>query len=68
MEQVETEPQTCANGCKWLEQDGECTEPSGECNVAYRTIEDEPQTEMPELKNIGEAFKDFCDKTDIGWK
>ena len=31
-------------------------------------VEDEPQTEMPELNNIGEAFKDFCDKTDIGWK
>ena len=31
-------------------------------------VETEPQTEMPELKNIGEAFKDFCDKTDIGWK
>ena len=31
-----TEPQTCANGCKWLDQDG-CTEPSGECHIEYRT-------------------------------
>ena len=43
-----TEPQTCANGCKWLDQDGECTEPSGECHLVYRTIEDEPQTERSE--------------------
>ena len=43
-----TEPQTCANGCKWLDQDGECTEPSGECRLVYRTIEDEPQTERSE--------------------
>jgi hypothetical protein len=23
---------------------------------------------MPELKNMGDVFKMFCDKTDIGWK
>ena len=40
-----TEPQTCANGCKWLNQDGECTEPHGECHIEYRTEVDEPQTD-----------------------
>lgn len=39
------EPQTCANGCRWLNQDGECTEPNGECHIEYRTEVDEPQTE-----------------------
>lgn len=41
----QTEPQTCANGCRWLNQYGECTEPSGECHIEYRTEVDEPQTE-----------------------
>lgn len=33
-----TEPQTCANGCKWLDH-GECTEPNGECHIEYRNLE-----------------------------
>ncbi len=39
-------------------------------DMAIEALEQtEPQTEtMPELKNIGDAFQDFCDKTDIGWK
>ena len=42
---LKTEPQTCANGCRWLNQYGECTEPSRECHIEYRTEVDEPQTE-----------------------
>ena len=65
-----TENTTCVGVAMALVEDEPQTEHgfSAKAMRSTKLFEAEPQTEMPELNNIGEAFKDFCDKTDIGWK
>ena len=33
---VERSGKTCANGCRWLELDGSCSNPKGVCEIEYR--------------------------------